>query len=148
MSTRLDVDVDVTAAAGMLDGIEQKLANPRPLLEHLADEVRGYESDVFTTRGFGRWPALDPETARRKRGGRLLVDTGDMLRSLTRYPAKDAVQDITGDTLTVASKDVAALMHQRGAHGMPKRNPAPAPSRTQVRGWAESMLSALLTPGR
>jgi phage gpG-like protein len=143
VSTRLSVDVDVDAAAGMLDELAAKLENPRPLLEVLADEIRDYERQVFATRGFGRWPALDLETARRKRGGRVLVDTGDMLASLTRYPARDAVQDFGADSVTVATTDVAAIMHQHGRHS-PKRNPAPAPSSTQVRQWADTALRALL----
>lgn len=141
--TRLLVDVDVDPAVGMLEVLERKLANPRPLLEVLAEQIRDYEGQVFATRGFGRWPALDAETARRKRGGRVLVDTGDMLASLTRYPAANAVQDLGTDTVTVASTDVAAIMHQHGRH-VPKRNPAPAPSRNQVRKWADQMLSVLL----
>jgi phage gpG-like protein len=140
--TGLNVDVDVSAAAGMLDALEEKLNNPRPLLAVLADEIRDYEGRVFATRGFGRWQRLDPETARRKRAGRVLVDTGDMLRSLTRYPAKDAVQDFGADSVTVATTDVAAIMHQHGRH-VPKRDPAPAPSRGEVEKWADAMLSAL-----
>lgn len=143
MSTRLSVDVDVDVAAGMLDELAGKIENPRPLLTVLADEIRDYERQVFATRGFGRWPAVDAETARRKRGGRVLVDTGDMLAALTRYPARDAVQDFTTDSVTVATTDVAAIMHQHGRH-VPKRNPAPAPTRTHVRQWADAALRALL----
>lgn len=139
--TQLYVDVDVTAAAGMLDGIEQRLSNPRPLLQLLAEEIRDYEKDVFRTGGFGRWEALDPETAQRKGSSRILVDTGGLLESLTRYPARNAVQTITEDSVTVASTDVAGVMAQRRK---PARNPAPAPSRAQVAGWAQRMLRTLL----
>jgi phage gpG-like protein len=139
----LTVDVDARVAAGMLDAIEKRLANPRPLLEALADEIRDYESRVFATGGFGAWPALDPETLATKHGRRMLVDTGNLLQSLTRYPAADAVQRITSDSVTVATTDVAAIMHQHGRH-VPKRNPAPAPSRSQVADWAHVLLSDLL----
>lgn len=140
--TRLVVEFE--ASESVLDRLARQLDNPRPLLAVLAEEIRDYEAKVFASRGFGRWPSLDPETARRKRGGRVLVDSGDMLRSLTHYPAKDAVQDFASDSVTVGTRHVAAIMHKRGARGMPKRNPAPAPSSAQVRGWADAMLAALL----
>lgn len=143
MSTRLVVDVDVDPAAGLLDGVRERLDNPRPLLELMADEIRDYEADVFRTRGFGRWPALDPETAKRKKGGRMLVDTGGLLRSLTRHPAPGAVERISGDSVTVASTDVAAIMHKHGRH-VPKRDPAPTPPRRYVTDWAQTLLRAVV----
>lgn len=141
--TRLVVDVDVDPAAGLLDGVRERLENPRPLLELMAEEIRDYERDVFATRGFGRWPALDPDYAKRKGGGRMLVDTGGLLDSLTRHPARGAVQRISGDSVTVASTDVAAIMHKHGRH-VPRRDPAPAPPRRYVAKWAQTLLRAVV----
>jgi phage gpG-like protein len=141
--TGVRVDVEIDAAAGMLDGIRQRLDDPRPLLDLMADEIREYEADVFATRGFGRWEALDPEYAKRKGAGRMLVDDGGLLRSLTRHPAPDAVERISGDSVTVASTDVAAIMHKHGRH-VPRRDPAPAPPRRYVDKWAQTLLRALV----
>lgn len=143
MSNGLALDIGVRADGGLLDGIVGRLKQPTPLLKLMADEIRDYEGKVFASRGFGAWPALDPVTSAEKHGGALLVDTGGLLRSLTRYPAPNAVERIAGDSVTVATDDVAAIMHQHGRH-VPKRNPAPAPSRAVVAGWAQTLLDALL----
>lgn len=135
-------EVDVAGAEQMLDEIQQRLDDPTSLLRFLAEEISDYESEVFATQGFGTWGALDPDTVRAKGSGRVLVDTGDLLASLTNANAGSV--KIVGDTVTVSSGEVSGIMAQRGARGMPKRNPAPEPSPAKVQQWGEHLLQALV----
>lgn len=117
--------------------------NPKSLLLLMADEIRDYEKTVFASAGLGTWGALDPSTVAEKHGGRILVDTGGLLKSLTSRGG-GGVQRIAGDSVTVATTEISAVMAQRGARGMPKRNPAPKPSSGIVQGWARTLLGALI----
>lgn len=134
------VDFDVTAAEEMLDDLTDRLDRPEGALRFLGDELLDYGSEVFATRGFGTWAADDPYTVKSKGSGRVLVDNGDLLDSLT---GRSAVE-ISGDTVSVVSDDVAGIMAKRGARGAPKRDPFPVPSPTKVAGWAEDLLGFLV----
>lgn len=140
---RLDVDVDVSLADDLIDRLIVAAEDPRPALHAAADAIRDYEADVFRTGGFGAWPDVTAEWARRKKGRRTLVNTGGLLRSFTRYPAPHAVETIGSDSVFVGSTHVAGIMHQAGRGG-PRRNPAPAPSRRYVEQWARAVLDALI----
>jgi hypothetical protein len=143
VTTGLTVDVTTELAVDLFDRVSTALENPRQALEAVADDIRDYEAEVFRTGGLGDWPSVEADWAQRKRGNRTLVDTGELLKSLTRYPATGAVQKITDDSVTVATTLVAGIMAQRGDGG-PERNPAPAPSRRHVERWAQTLLQGLI----
>lgn len=135
---QLLVEADVRDAGELLQGIVDRLDNPRGALTLLGGLLADYEREVFATRGFGRWPADDPATVSLKNSGRVLVDTGGLLENLT-----DA--QIDGDSVKVnqgTSKQAAFL--KRGARGMPRRDPAPMPDQNRVADWADQLLGYLV----
>ncbi len=136
------VHVDSAAAELMLTDLIDRVDAPDVLLRFLGEEIADYEAEVFATQGHGSWAALDPDTVKSKGSGRVLVDTGDLLDSLTRPGASGT--RIAGDSVTISTSEVSGLFAQRGARGMPQRNPAPAPPPRVVQQWGEHLLQALV----
>ncbi|NGZ99398.1 hypothetical protein G5V59_00220 [Nocardioides sp. W3-2-3] len=89
-----------------------------------------FERQVFATRGRGTWEPDDPVTIAGKGSSRVLHDTGDLLDALTtpRTEGESEVVD-QGDAYY-------AIFHRLGSRGMPRRDPAPEPSDSDVEGWA------------
>lgn len=134
----LIVDVDVSAPAALLDGMIGRLENQRTLMGVLAHGLEEYEEDVFASRGRGQWAPDDPDTIEAKGSGRVLVDSGDLLRNLT-------TARIQGDTVSVVQGDAFYGSFLRdGDRGMPRRDPAPAPERRDVERWAEQLLGYIV----
>jgi len=50
------------------------------LLGMLGEDV---VEEAFNTGGFGQWPALAPETIRRKRSARILIETTQLRKSVS-----------------------------------------------------------------
>jgi len=134
----IDVDVDLVDADRMFGGLLDGLDNPDRLLAFFGEKVLEHERLMFATRGGGTWAALDPDTVAEKGSTRVLVDTGGLLDALSgRYR-------IAGESVSVTTNDVAAIMAQRGVRGAPVRDPAPEPSPSVVRGWGEDLLDGLI----
>lgn len=129
---------------GLLADIRQRLDSPRLLLDVAGDALIDYERQAFASRGFGAWATNDPDTIAEKGSGRVLVDTGAVLRDLT---SRSSLR-FTDDTVTLATQQLGAIMAKRGARGAPKRNPAPKPDSQHVEQWAERILGALISGRR
>lgn len=138
------IEIRAEVDTGLLADIRQRLDQPRFLLEVAGDAIADYEKDAFASRGFGAWAGNDPETVLEKGSARVLVDTGGVLRDLTSR----AGQRIEGDSVTVSTDKVGAIMAKRGARGAPKRDAAPKPTSQHVEKWAEVILGALVTGRR
>lgn len=128
---RILVEVDTTDAVRRLSQVAGRL-DARDLLGLLADELIEHVEEAFATSGFGEWAPLDPATVRAKGSGRILVDTGGLLASLTS-PA--AVEEL-GETVRIATDHPGAGPLKRGARGMPERNATPTPERPELNSWA------------
>ncbi|MBV9210630.1 MAG: phage virion morphogenesis protein [Acidobacteria bacterium] len=96
--------------------------------EPVAQDLREIVDDRFQNDGFGKWPELAPSTLEEKRREwgsfaelSVLVESGDLKRSLTRKGAKGAVLDIQPDELTVGTTIRYARFHQTGTRRMPAR---------------------------
>jgi len=128
------IDTDVTAAREHLQGIRDRLEDPRALLTQAGLLLEEYETEVFRTRGRGQWESLDPATVELKGSGRLLVDTGNLFDFLT----------------TARIEGESAVVNQGAAHygrflrdgdrGMPRRDPAPEPPDSTQQAWADQLL--------
>ena len=53
------------------------------LLDLIGNEAIGIIADAFHTGGFGTWEKLKPATIRRKKNSDILIDTGQLSRSIT-----------------------------------------------------------------
>lgn len=139
---RLVVDADLGGAIGLFGDMRQRAENPRPLLELLGRELEDYERRIFATRGDGTWAPNDTDTLEQKTGGRVLVDQGRLLRQLT-------TARIAGETVRV---DQGTAFYGRflrdGDRGMPRRDPAPMPSRRDLQGWADQLMGYIRTGRR
>ena len=134
----IHAEVTSTEALTDLDQMVERLDRPRTALEVLGDLFEDYERDVFATRGRGQWAGLDPATAKLKNSGRVLVDTGNLLRELTRA-------HIDSESVYVDAGDAHYAKYLRdGARGMPKRDPAPEPPAATVAAWADELLAFLV----
>lgn len=136
----LEVEVDARGPAAELAGMAERVRS-RSLMTILARDLEDYERDVFATRGFGAWPANDADTLEQKSGARVLVDTGGLLRQLTRADIAFA-----GDSVQV---DQGTAFHARflrdGDRGMPRRDPAPRPTSRHVQRWADHLIGYIVT---
>jgi hypothetical protein len=135
---KLEVAVDASAPRGHLEQMLRRTNDQRGLMGILARDLEDYERDVFATRGFGAWDGLDADTVEQKGSSRVLVDTGGLLRQLTSAR-------IMGETVIV---DQGTHFHARflreGDRGMPRRDPAPRPTRRHVERWADHVLGYIV----
>ncbi|XBB66862.1 hypothetical protein ABFU82_22560 [Nocardioides sp. WV_118_6] len=122
-----------------LDEVIARLEQPREMLQLLGGMLEQYESDIFNTGGRGTWAENDAVTAEAKNSGRVLVDTGNLLRELThsRVDGDDAVVVDQGDAYY-------GIFHQQGDRGMPTRDPAPEPHESDVDQWVERLVTFIL----
>jgi hypothetical protein len=136
----LDVEIDATGPAALLDDMLGRLDNPRAGLAMLGRSLEEYERDVFGTRGRGTWEPLDADTLEQKAGGSIMRETGLLFRELTRarIVGTDAVQ-------VDAGRAFYARFHRDGDRGMPRRNPAPAPTTAHVERWADQFVGWVVT---
>ncbi|TIC78780.1 hypothetical protein [Nocardioides sp. GY 10127] len=136
------LEVDTSAAAGLLDGIIGRLDSADPLLGFLLDKLTDHEAQVFATRGFGAWPNLDPDTTREKGSSRVLVDTGGLLDALTDPSSRAYTRH--GESLELDPPDPARYL-AAGARGAPRRDPIPAPTPFTLTTWGSDLLDAIVS---
>lgn len=126
--------------AGLLDAMLQQLEQPRALLEVAGEAMIEYQQEVFATQGFGSWEGNDPVTVAEKGSGRVLVDMGNLLDELT----SPGSLKYSGDTVTLSTSHLGAVMAKRGARGAPVRNASPPPQNRHLEQWADRILGALV----
>lgn len=139
---RLDANVDRPTT--YLAGIQVRVDNPAQALEKVADLIRDRNRRMFNTGGFGSWAPKSARSLLTSGDPRPLVDTGNLMNSLTRSTSRDADHRVTSDSVSVESKSVAGIMAQRGSRGAPKRNPSPPPTRADLDKWAGVLLAGFL----
>lgn len=99
------------------------------VLTALADDFLKIERRQFRGEGTfsAGWAPLTERYARRKAtkypGAKILVAEGDLMASLTKRGARNAVREITRDSLLVGTTDPKARYHQRGTETMAQRRP-------------------------
>ncbi|HXH77313.1 hypothetical protein [Nocardioides sp.] len=135
----LTIEIDDRGPREHLDSMIDRLLNPRPMMTMLGHSLEEYEREVFRTRGFRSWAPDDADTVEQKGDSRVLVDTGQLLRQLTSAR-------VVGDTVVVDQGDAFYAGFLRdGKGGMPRRDPAPKPSRRHVERWADQVLGYIVT---
>lgn len=133
----LSVDVELSAGRRLIHQIEARLDGHADGVRNLlGDILEEYEKDLFASNGRGQWASLDRATVKAKGGGRTLVDTGGLMRLMTH-------SERTSDGARVAAGWPYGNL-KKGARGMPKRDPAPLPSRRTIDQWAERVLGFLV----
>lgn len=140
----IGVDVDTRPGVRLLAAVRGRVERPRPVLDALADELVDRERRAFATSGFGRWGALAPATVRAKGHGRILVDTGGLLRQLA---SRTSVQ-VTSSSVEIATNHPGAYFNRVGARGMPKRDAVPHSTSAERKEWARTALGFLSTGAR
>lgn len=140
---RLNVEV-TNLSGGLLDQMANRVENPKPALRSIGEKFRSRQVDVFRTGGGGSWAPNDPRTARRKQDGRVLVDTGGLLRSLTQKGARYSVAQVTARDALFGTRNPVAHLQRDGARGLPKRNPVPPLTATEREQYAAGLLAFLL----
>lgn len=115
-------------AAARLNGVGARALNAAPVFELVARDLMADGRRRFDSNGFGRWPALDPQTIRRKsqrgQSPRVLEATGRLRAALTTPGAPGQRLDIGRDEMTFGLVPNGAAyygrFHQAG-RGVPKR---------------------------
>lgn len=69
------------------------------------------------------WPPLAPSTIKRKGHDRILVEHGDLQRSLETVGGPNNIAATTGQGLLFGTSDPKAGFHQSGTRNMPARPP-------------------------
>lgn len=93
-------------------------------LEHIADDLRRDERSFFiaaSSPAGQAWKPLSPLTVELKGHSTILVDTQEMMRSVTVQGHRDAIERIASNELTFGTRDPKAAKHQYGI-GVPKRS--------------------------
>ena len=140
------VGLDETVA--LLDGMVSRTSDLRPAWRGIAQDMRQRERELFEAGGRGLWAPLKASTVRRKGGqGRLLVDTGGLLASLTRRGDQYAVEDITETSLVFGTRNPVSNLLRRGVRGAVSRDPLPAFQAPEREFWAQELLDHV-TGGR
>lgn len=135
----LDLTVDSAAAERLLNAIERNLSFVQPALREVGMALLDYERDAFAQGGPG-WSPLDPQTMARKSGGRVLVDSGALMESLTGIDSLD----VDSDSVAVNSDVFYGRFHNTGTGRMPRRDPTPPPSAADARKFADVFIDALM----
>jgi phage gpG-like protein len=80
------LDKEMKKSGAFTKGSLQEIVQARSLLpwvKKLAIIGEGIVADAFNTGGFGKWPALQPETMKHKRVKQILVETQQLRNSIT-----------------------------------------------------------------
>jgi hypothetical protein len=122
---QLFIEVDTTDADETLAELSERttgiLTTRSGVGKIMSEALVEYVDDVYKTGHSGKWAKLDPATVKAKRSRRVLVDTGELLKNLSKPQARgDAV-------IATAGSSFYASFLKDGARGTPKRDPAPEP---------------------
>lgn len=126
MTSRIDVNVDLSGLVHLLEGMQRRAGDLRPAWERWGDDVADALRDQFHTEGarFGEaWAALSPRYAAWKTlhfpGKTVLRRTDRLYASLTHRPF--AVERVHADSAEFGTDVPYAIFHQRGTRFMPAR---------------------------
>lgn len=117
------------------------LADHTEPLTQIGVDILQDNAQNFVSEGgaFGHgWAPLAPSTIARKRGPGILVETGELMNSLTIRGAPGNVFRVTSNSLEVGSSNPKAGWHQRG-HSSPTRLP-----QRLVVGWSWEMKQRIV----
>lgn len=122
----MQVDVVVRGdreAVALLGRLSRRLADGRPQLVGLVDQLLGAQRERFAGRG-QRWKRLAPSTLRWHRregaGPQPLMLTGELARSLTIRGYRGQIVRVTPTSLTFGTRVWYARFHHKGV-GVPRR---------------------------
>ncbi len=108
-------------ALSNLDGLAARINKPAVLVRRMGEAVMEDIDQRYMTQGRGTWPALKPETVKRKGNSFILIETGAMYAS-TR------MAEITDTSVTVDvpyggrnHAVIVPLAHQKGTRVIPQR---------------------------
>jgi phage gpG-like protein len=106
-----------------------RAVDARPLWDKILLDLRALEEEQFSSQGArasGGWQPLADSTIQRKAAkgrqepSRILVDSGDLLKSLTEHGGDNAVRVSEHDEMRFGTRLPYAEFHQLG-HGVPQR---------------------------
>lgn len=106
-----------------------RAVDARPLWDRIILDLRALEEEQFASQGArasGGWQPLADSTIARKAAkgrqepSRILVDSGDLLKSLTEHGDDNAVRVSENDEMRFGTRLSYAEFHQLG-HGVPQR---------------------------
>lgn len=135
MTAPLRAEIRLGQTLTMLDGINARARNLRPVLEgDLTNAVHGFFEDQFRTAGAAGgslWEPLKPQTlAFKARYGRGAMGplrfTNQLWASLVKRSHPLGRRLVTATSLEVGTNDPKARKHQEGLEGLPRRELAPA----------------------
>lgn len=129
ISVDLSVHGDVQVSRRIVR-FSEHAADARPAWRQIIRDLEGIEARQFASEGrygSGGWEPLAESTLARKHGGRILVDTGALLRSLTERAAPGAIREIHPDWMQFGTGVPYAGFHQHGTKRMPARKPVELP---------------------
>lgn len=147
MQSHLDLDRGsvLAFAARLRAAADRARGGLRDLGPTLQADFHAAERQVFTTRGAAigaTWQPLSAVYSRRKRGGRLLVLTGELERSLTRSGSRYGFLRAGADFVEMGTRHPAAKFHQEGRGRLPRRQIIGVTQREEQR-WAAHLSDFL-----
>ena len=137
--------------ARVLDGVEYRAQDMRPIWQILAEDFYQVEEEQFATEGgfSGGWAELSERYKVWKEahypGRPILVLTGALREAITSPNARGSIYDLQRDYMMVGvSREVLpyAVYHQTGTRHMPARPPIALPESTKER-WVAAIHAYL-----
>lgn len=117
-----EIILSIEELQGKLERLSKALENKTPLLRRIANTLQNVTEESFDKQAspFGeKWKDNAPSTKRKKRGNKILIQSGLLSQSFT--------QKITGDSAQVGTNKAYAAIHQFGEKaGRGKRVSIPA----------------------
>lgn len=141
----MSVDTEFWKLARQFKPLVERLQDPRPALEILADQVRKAYSRQYRS-GTG-WAPLKASTVRAKGSNKKLVDSGRMRNALTRKNGGGSTLDFSryGLELRLVDRQLPQAKYLKsGARGMPPRDPGQLDRERLLRDSREVLLAHIL----
>lgn len=124
----MDVESNITDIETQLEAMGKAAADLSPAWSAVGQWWQARQTTVFRTMNQGKWPMLDPQTKRPKRG--VLIRTGELLRAVSSTTPIYA-SPTTARFGQSGSKGWYGIFHQTGK-GVPQRQVVPPLTNTEV----------------
>lgn len=107
-----------------LERFEGRLVNSKPVFRTIGEHMMDIINEQFRSEGkrsTGGWAPLKESTIEAKGHAGILVDSGDLFRSLTRRGDRGNIFTVQPNLLRLGTTLDYAVFHQKGTNRMPQR---------------------------
>jgi phage gpG-like protein len=147
MSSGWFLAADVNGTKALFVTMQSRAGNMRPVWDEIADDYARFQKARWSSHGVSAgsaWPPLAASTVAHKRrsGGTMMVESGDLRKSLTQRPF--GLELITDQELVIGTNVRYAGYHQTGTRRMPAREVIGIPRPVQEL-WSRRLMKHIIS---